>query len=58
MTRDERRPDADERAEMHMRIMVEHAVRAGRSEREIETLLKQVEGRRLLSSWPDLPRAA
>ena len=34
---------AEESAEMHLRIMVEQAVRGGRSEREIEVLLMQAE---------------
>jgi hypothetical protein len=39
-----RAPAADEEfAEMHLRVMVEDAVRCGKSEREIEALLRQVE---------------
>ena len=34
---------AGENAEMHLRIMVEQAVRCGKSEREIEALLRQAE---------------
>jgi hypothetical protein len=34
---------AEEYAEMHLRIMVEEAVRSGKSDREIEALLRQVE---------------
>ncbi len=33
----------EEYAETHLRIMVEQAVRCGKSEREIEALLRQVE---------------
>jgi hypothetical protein len=39
-----RAPNAtEEYAEMHLRIMVEQAVRCGKSEHEIETLLKKAE---------------
>ncbi|MGD0166012.1 MAG: hypothetical protein ABSC51_01795 [Gaiellaceae bacterium] len=62
---------AEESAEMHLRIMVEQAVRCGKSEREIEALLRQVEAddqealrrqaeendREALGNW-QLPRAA
>ena len=50
---------------MHLRIMVEQAVRCGKSEREIEALLRQAEAddqagapqlapatRRLAARWP------
>jgi hypothetical protein len=46
-----------EREEMHLRIMVERAVREGKSGRQIEALLKQAEGRHALRNWP-LHRAA
>lgn len=42
MTRS-RAPAVEEYDEMHLRIMVEEAVRSGMSEREIEALLMQVE---------------
>ena len=44
---------------MHLRIMVEQAVHCGKSEREIKTLLRQVEAddRQALRNW-HLPRAA
>jgi len=62
---------AEESAEMHLRIMVEQAVRGGKSEREIEVLLRQAEeddretlrmqaeegDREALRDW-QLPRAA
>jgi hypothetical protein len=51
------RGHAAEREDMHLRIMVERAVREGKSGREIEALLKQAEGHSLLRNWP-LSRAA
>jgi hypothetical protein len=62
---------AEESAEMHLRIMVEQAVRCGKSQREIEALLRQAEAddrevlrrqaeeddREALRNW-QLPRAA
>ncbi len=46
-----------DRDDMHLRIMVERAVRDGKSGREIEALLKQADGRHALRNWP-LHRAA
>ncbi len=50
---------AGEYAEMHLRIMVEEAVRGGKSEREIEALVRQAEAedRQTRENW-HLPRAA
>ena len=50
---------AGEFAEMHLRIMVEEAVRGGKSEREIEALVTQAEAddRQARETW-HLPRAA
>ncbi len=50
---------AGEFAEMHLRIMVEEAVRGGKSEREIEALVTQAEAedRQARENW-HLPRAA
>jgi hypothetical protein len=44
---------------MHLRIMVEEAVRDGKSEREIEALVRQTEAedRQVRENW-HLPRAA
>jgi hypothetical protein len=44
---------------MHLRIMVEEAVRGGKSEREIEALVRQAEAedRQTRENW-HLPRAA
>jgi hypothetical protein len=59
MKRDRAPTAADERDEMHLRIMVEQAVQCGKSEREIEALLRRVEAddRQALRDW-HLPRAA
>ena len=50
---------AGEYAEMNLRIMVEEAVRRGKSEREIEALVRQAEAedRQARENW-HLPRAA
>jgi hypothetical protein len=64
MNRDRARTEADEpvdddRAEIKLRMIVEEAVRSGKSEREIETLVRQAEeeDEQFLRDW-DLPRAA
>jgi hypothetical protein len=50
--------DADSaRDDMHLRIMVERAVREGKSGREIEALVRHAEGGHALRAWP-LSRAA
>ncbi|MGA9762863.1 MAG: hypothetical protein WBQ14_10600 [Gaiellaceae bacterium] len=50
---------AGEYADLHLRIMVEDAVRDGKSEREIEALVKRTEAedRQAREDWR-LPRAA
>ena len=59
MKRDRAPTVAGEYAEMHLRIMVEEAVRDGKSEREIEALVRQAEAedRQVRENW-HLPRAA
>ena len=50
---------AEENTEMQLRILVEQAVRSGKSDREIEALLRQVEADdREASRNSQLPRAA
>ena len=58
MKRDRAPTVAGEYAEMHLRIMVEEAVRDGKSEREIEALVRQAEAedRQVRENW-HLPRA-
>jgi hypothetical protein len=59
MKRDRAPTEANERNEMHLRIMVEQAVESGKSEREIEALLRRVEAddQQTLRDW-QLRRAA
>jgi hypothetical protein len=59
MERDQAPAAAEELAEAHLRIMVEQAVRSGKSEPEVETLLRRAEAedRQVRDDW-HLPRAA